>query len=95
MSARIRVAVLGAEGRMGSEVCRAVEAAPDLELVARIDQGQSASDALAADAQVAVDFTHPDVVMGSLESLIGGGDPLRRRHHRLRRGPARDPGGLA
>ena len=73
MSARIRVAVLGAEGRMGSEVCRAVEAAPDLELVARIDQGQSAADAKAAGAQVAVDFTHPDVVMESLESLIGGG----------------------
>jgi 4-hydroxy-tetrahydrodipicolinate reductase len=58
---------------MGSEVCRAVESAPDLELVARIDQGQSAADALEADAQVAVDFTHPDVVMDALESLISGG----------------------
>jgi len=73
VSARIRVAVLGAEGRMGSEVCRAVESAADLELVARIDLGQPAADALAADAQVAVDFTHPDVVMDSLESLVGGG----------------------
>ena len=29
----MRVGVLGAQGRMGGEVCRAVEAAPDLELV--------------------------------------------------------------
>ena len=35
----IRVAVVGALGRMGSQVCAAVEAAPDLELTARIDAG--------------------------------------------------------
>jgi 4-hydroxy-tetrahydrodipicolinate reductase len=58
---------------MGSQVCRAVEAAPDLELVARIDQGQSPADVLAAQAQVAVDFTHPDVVMGSLQALVPHG----------------------
>lgn len=33
----IRVGVLGAAGRMGAEVCRAVAAAPDLALVAAID----------------------------------------------------------
>ncbi len=32
----MRVAVLGAGGRMGAEACRAVEAADDLELVARV-----------------------------------------------------------
>ena len=32
---QIAVGVFGAAGRMGAEVCRAVEAAPDLELVAR------------------------------------------------------------
>ena len=32
-----RVGVLGAGGRMGQEVCRAVIAAPDLELVAAVD----------------------------------------------------------
>lgn len=37
----IRVAVAGATGTMGAEVCRAVEAAPDLALVAAI--GQSAA----------------------------------------------------
>src|SRR6266487_6521210 len=33
----IRVGVFGAGGRMGGEVCRAVAAAPDMELVAAID----------------------------------------------------------
>ena len=33
----LRVAVLGAKGRMGAEVCRVVEAADDLELVAALD----------------------------------------------------------
>ncbi len=33
----VRVGVVGAAGRMGSEVCRAVDAASDLELVAAID----------------------------------------------------------
>src|SRR5918994_2070151 len=38
----IRVGVLGARGRMGSEVCRTVDAAPDTDLVAMVDQGISA-----------------------------------------------------
>jgi 4-hydroxy-tetrahydrodipicolinate reductase len=66
----MRVAVLGAAGRMGSTVCAAVEAAPDLTLVAAVDpQGAggpagagpeivSDLDALTkAGAEVAVDFT--------------------------------------
>jgi 4-hydroxy-tetrahydrodipicolinate reductase len=56
---------------MGSEVCQAVEAAGDLELVAAIDQGDDL--ATAAKAQVVVDFTTPDVVMGNLEWAIGQG----------------------
>ena len=35
----IPVAVVGAAGRMGTTVCEAVEAASDLELVARYDLG--------------------------------------------------------
>lgn len=64
----IKVAVFGAKGRMGSEVCRAVEADQDLTLVARIDDGDERVGALHAD--VVVDFTHPDVVMGNLEWCI-------------------------
>ncbi|MFI6072972.1 4-hydroxy-tetrahydrodipicolinate reductase [Actinoplanes sp. NPDC051343] len=67
----IRVGVFGAQGRMGSEVCKAVDAADDLELVAAIDQTDDRSGAAAA--QVVVDFTTPDVVMGNLEWAIGQG----------------------
>lgn len=69
----IRVAVLGADGRMGSEACRAVDAAEDLELVARVDADDSLSDALDAGVDVAVDLTRPDAVMGNLETCIGRG----------------------
>ena len=37
----IKVGVLGAKGRMGSEVVKAVSAAPDLELAATVDLGDS------------------------------------------------------
>ena len=69
----IRVGVLGARGRMGSEVVRAVYDAPDLELVASLDVGDDLAEVTAAGAQVAVDFTHPESVMGNLEYLIGAG----------------------
>lgn len=60
----IKVGVLGARGKMGSQACTAIEAADDLELVARVDVGDD-RDALAA-ADVAVDFTHPAAVMDNL-----------------------------
>jgi 4-hydroxy-tetrahydrodipicolinate reductase len=49
---------------MGQEVCRAVTAADDLELVAGVDFGDSREVARAA--QVIVDFTHPDAVMDNI-----------------------------
>jgi 4-hydroxy-tetrahydrodipicolinate reductase len=58
---------------MGSEVVRAVYDAPDLELVASLDVGDDLAEVTAAGAQVAVDFTHPESVMGNLEYLIGAG----------------------
>ena len=62
----IRVAVLGARGRMGQQVCQAVTEADDLDLVASIDQDDPLDDVLAAEAQVLVDFTHPDAVLDNL-----------------------------
>jgi len=63
----IRVGVFGAGGRMGTTVCAAVAADPDLELVAAVDPGRVGADvegvAIAGDveamaaAEVAVDFT--------------------------------------
>ncbi len=66
----IRVGVLGAAGRMGREVCRAVDEAADLALVARIDVGDPIDALSAAGAEVAVDFTHPDAVMDNIQSCI-------------------------
>lgn len=67
----IKVGVLGARGRMGSEACRAVESADDLELVAAVDQGDPL-DALTA-AEAVVDFTHPGVVMDNLRWCVEHG----------------------
>lgn len=69
----IRVGVLGARGRMGSEVVRAVEAAKDMEVVAAIDADDPLQALVDSGAQVVVDFTHPDVVMGNLEFCIANG----------------------
>jgi len=69
----IKVGVLGAQGKVGSTICTAVEAAEDLELVARVDAGDPLSSLTEAGAEVIVDFTHPDVVMDSLEFCIKNG----------------------
>jgi 4-hydroxy-tetrahydrodipicolinate reductase len=75
----IKVAVLGAAGRMGQTVCGAVEADPDLELVVRVDpfggEGiETSIDALLdAGAQVAVDFTQPASVKKNIAWLVEHG----------------------
>jgi 4-hydroxy-tetrahydrodipicolinate reductase len=66
----IKVGVLGARGRMGSEVVKAVTESGDCELVAALDQGDSLDALVTAGAQVVVDFTTPDVVMANLDFLI-------------------------
>src|ERR1044072_8964615 len=58
---------------MGLEVCKAIDAADDLELVAMIDQGDWLLSASDAGAQVLVDFTTPDVVMDNLHWAIDQG----------------------
>ncbi len=68
-----RVGVLGALGKVGREVCRAVEQADDLELVARIDAGDGLEALVEAGAQAVVDFTHPDVVMDNLRFCVEHG----------------------
>jgi len=64
----IRVGVFGAQGRMGSEVCRAVDAADDLELVGGVDVGEDRDGLSAAD--VVVDFTTPSEVMDNVKWCI-------------------------
>jgi 4-hydroxy-tetrahydrodipicolinate reductase len=60
----IKVGVLGAKGRMGTEVCRAVAAATDMELTAAVDVGDSRDQLASVD--VVVDFTQPDAVLDNL-----------------------------
>ena len=67
----IKVGVLGAKGRMGSEVCRTVAMAADMEVAAAIDAGDDRGPL--ADCDVIVDFTHPGVVMDNLRWCIAAG----------------------
>jgi 4-hydroxy-tetrahydrodipicolinate reductase len=79
----IRVGVLGAAGRMGREVVRAVGEAGDLELVAAVDPHHAGSLVegvpVVADARslqagdVAVDFTRPDAVLENARSCLERG----------------------
>ena len=69
-STRTRVVVLGAAGRMGAEVVRAVQGAQDLELVGAYDAGDTLD---LSGADVAVDFTHPDAVMANLRACLAAG----------------------
>ncbi|MEU3115207.1 4-hydroxy-tetrahydrodipicolinate reductase [Micromonospora chalcea] len=68
-----RVGVLGARGRMGMEVCKAVDSAADLELVAAVDQGDDLEAVARAGAGVVVDFTTPDAVMDNLRWCVENG----------------------
>jgi 4-hydroxy-tetrahydrodipicolinate reductase len=66
----IRVAVLGARGRVGTEVVRAVEAADDLVLAGAFDVGDERD---LSGADVAVDFTSPSAVMDNLRACVDAG----------------------
>jgi 4-hydroxy-tetrahydrodipicolinate reductase len=89
----IRAGVIGARGRMGLIVCRAIVDADDVALVAAIDRSDVGHDIgrligrpglnvpisdeldrlLEAEVEVAVDFTHPDVVMDDVAWCITHG----------------------
>ena len=68
---RLRVAVIGAGGRMGQQVCAAIEAADDLVLSARIDLGDDVAAVTGSD--VAVVFSVPDVAPGHVLACIRHG----------------------
>lgn len=69
----MKVAVIGASGRMGSEVCRSVEADPQLELVARVDANDALEDIVRRGAQVAVEFTTPASVRANVDFCLEQG----------------------
>lgn len=70
---KLRVAVLGARGRIGSEAVRAVEAAEDMELVAALGSGDRLETLVESGAQVAVELTTPASVMGNLDFCVRHG----------------------
>lgn len=69
----IKVGVLGAKGRVGQTIVASVNESADLELVAEVDQGDDMNLLVEAGAQVVVDFTTPNAVMGNLEFCINNG----------------------
>jgi len=69
----MKVAVLGAKGRMGAETVAAIENASDLTLSSALDLGDSLDQLIKTGTEVIVDFTHPDSVMKNLEFAINNG----------------------
>ncbi|MFJ5927843.1 4-hydroxy-tetrahydrodipicolinate reductase [Kitasatospora sp. NPDC092948] len=69
----LRVAVIGAKGRIGSEAVKAVEAAEGLELVAALGRDSKLTELTDAGVDVAVELTHPDAVMGNLDFCLRNG----------------------
>jgi 4-hydroxy-tetrahydrodipicolinate reductase len=68
-----KVGVIGASGKMGSEVCRAVEADDDLELVARVGRDDSLEALLDSGAEVAVEFSTPATVKDNAAFCLAEG----------------------
>jgi len=69
----MRVAVLGAKGKVGATMVQAVVDAPDLTFTAGVDAGDPLSELVDSSTDVVIDFTHPDVVMDNLKFLIDNG----------------------
>ena len=67
--AKIKVGVLGAQGRMGATVCEAVSASQDCELVAALDVNDDLMELVSKGAEVVVDFTTPNSVEANLKFL--------------------------
>lgn len=71
--APVRVAVIGAQGRMGRAACNAVREAADMELVAAVDAVDDVAQVVDAGTQVAVEFTVPDSAPGNVEFCVRHG----------------------
>lgn len=66
-----RVAVIGAAGRMGATVCRAVDTASDLALVGRYDLGDDLGDL--GGAEVVVEFSVPSASLANVVACVERG----------------------
>ncbi len=73
MTEQLAVAVLGAQGRMGIEAVKAVEAASDMKLVAALGRGDSLDALLDAGAEYVVDLTVPDSTEANVRFAVEHG----------------------
>jgi len=73
MTEQLAVAVLGANGRMGAEAVRAVEAAADLKLVAALGRNDPLDSLVDAGARIVVDLTVPGSTEGNVRFAIEHG----------------------
>ena len=69
----LRVGVVGASGRMGSETCAAITHDPDLELAVKVTHSDSLDALVEEDAEVAVDFTTPSAVAANVAWCLDRG----------------------
>ncbi|WGW13124.1 4-hydroxy-tetrahydrodipicolinate reductase [Saxibacter everestensis] len=71
--AALKVAVIGANGRMGQQAVAAIRQADDLELVAEVSRGDDLTNVVDAGAQIAVELTVPASTKENLRFLVGQG----------------------
>ena len=69
----VKVAVIGASGRMGSHAVEAVRQADGMELVATIGRGDDLSAVVEAEADVAVELTVPKSTEDNVHFLVSHG----------------------
>ncbi len=69
----MKVAILGAAGRMGRMLCALAEANPELELVARVDVADGFDTAWPDDTEAVVDFTFHTAVPANVEKAAAAG----------------------
>lgn len=73
MTEMLKVAVLGAKGRMGTAAVAAIGAAPDMELVAALGRSDSLDVLLESGTQVVVDLTVPDSTEANVRFAVEHG----------------------
>jgi 4-hydroxy-tetrahydrodipicolinate reductase len=71
---RVRGALVG-YGRMGREIDR-LAPSRNVEIVSRFSSDSPLSIADCGDIDVAIDFTHPDAVLGNIRTLLEAGVPV-------------------
>ncbi|WP_344683589.1 MULTISPECIES: 4-hydroxy-tetrahydrodipicolinate reductase [Actinomycetes] len=69
----MRVAVLGARGRMGTEAVKAVDGADDMELVAQLGRGDALEEIREAGATHVVDLSVPDATEDNVRFAVEHG----------------------